>query len=410
MTSLLFLASAAIAAPRTVCFNIKIADDRNTRGCAEVGEDGARRGCDPGANIPALGQIVELWDKDPDGNDDYIGTWRKANEGRGCATFDWEALAVSIGETNPDVYVKLPRRVADSDGAVEITQIDYNTGAPSNKISFRAYEVDDCAFGDDCQIVPGGSLVPSTNVASNNARMFMALDSLQHTLEVFADAFTKDVTLVMPCDDGAGNGCTIANSPSDDEIQLKYADGNADPFAGPHELGHSLHKQRLDRNNLVGDCVNTPHTMTLENNEGCVTKEGFANFVYAASLWNDDDVDSVPRARGYSLERARPNFSPCSYNSGRSLAVTRAFWDLADANNEASVFPGSGDDSDNKSEVNIVMRWDSFDNGTANRKDHEGDPDGVNMRDYYWNNTWYFGGGIYDTLLSHNCLQWQDDG
>jgi hypothetical protein len=91
--------------------------------------------------------------------------------------------------------------------------------------------------------------------------------------------------------------------------------------------------------------------------------------------------------------------------------VARAFWDLDDWNNEAGAGAAvSWSDSLAYGTLDIVRGWQHFADGSGNRQNDESDQNGINMRDYYWNNTWWFANvNFIQTFLQHNCLQDQDD-
>lgn len=83
--------------------------------------------------------------------------------------------------------------------------------------------------------------------------------------------------------------------------------------------------------------------------------------------------------------------------------------DLDDFNNEA----GSGsaaafDDRLAYATDAIVRGWRQFPDGTGNREDFESGQDGVNMRDYWGNNSNRFtAAGAFETLIQRNCLSAQ---
>jgi len=90
--------------------------------------------------------------------------------------------------------------------------------------------------------------------------------------------------------------------------------------------------------------------------------------------------------------------------------------DLLDSNNEAAGAPATFADTFNISHTIIVDGWDVFASGQSNRQEDEvlgggGDPNGMNLRDYFANNTGgaNFGSGFFTTLLNHNCTGGQDD-
>src|SRR5688500_849970 len=97
------LSQFAYAAPRTVCFHLRLADDRYN--CAAATEAGARRPCNNGGHVDAVGHQVQLWDRDFNSDDDFIGTWYIGGEGTQCITFEWENASYSKGEPHPDTFL-----------------------------------------------------------------------------------------------------------------------------------------------------------------------------------------------------------------------------------------------------------------------------------------------------------------
>ena len=89
--------------------------------------------------------------------------------------------------------------------------------------------------------------------------------------------------------------------------------------------------------------------------------------------------------------------------------VTRSFWDLDDGTSEAAAAPAVTADNLNASSTFIAQGWDVFPSGTADNQDFEGnngDVHGVNLWDYYDNNTGRFTASkLRDTLLEHNCME-----
>jgi hypothetical protein len=112
-----------------------------------------------------------------------------------------------------------------------------------------------------------------------------------------------------------------------------------------------------------------------------------------------------------NFDAATPTASTCSANRGIPLQVARAFWDLDDWNNEAGAGDaGSSNDRLAYGTLDIVRGWLHFASGSGNRQKGEGGQNGVNMRDYYWNNTWWFANPAFmETFLQHNCLQDQEN-
>ena len=52
------------AADRTVCFDLRIQMASDIIDCGDANDSAVRRICEPGAQVAAIGQRVELWDKD----------------------------------------------------------------------------------------------------------------------------------------------------------------------------------------------------------------------------------------------------------------------------------------------------------------------------------------------------------
>ena len=59
------------------------------------------------------------------------------------------------------------------------------------------------------------------------------------------------------------------------------------------------------------------------------------------------------------------------------------------------------------STVEIAEGWVYFPQGNDNCENYESGADGVNAKDYYYNNDTRFS-GIYTSFISHNCLLYQD--
>jgi hypothetical protein len=139
--------------------------------------------------------------------------------------------------------------------------------------------------------------------------------------------------------------------------------------------------------------------------------------VAAVSWWDPENTASAPVIDGFAVEAALPtNGTSCAGNRAIPGQVTRGFWDLDDANNEAGSPTPVGNDNDNDTRnytsVALINNWDNFPSGTADRQDSENDANGVNIWDYTWN-SWNTGGGWgsfenYETLVYHNCLDSQD--
>lgn len=407
----------AYAAEREVCFRMKFADARTD--CPTTTTTGALRGCTSG-NTDMVGHFVEAWDKDAgDGSgDEYIGVWWLSAGGTQCITFEWENASSSLGEVDPDVYLKYVNKVRATSGTSVTVEATDSAGNAHSKTSWRdgngsnadAYVAQNCQAGSACQILSGGGwMIPTSDTASQRAKRIMALDSVQHALQVYGSVLDENVIMRYPCDpNGCGSSRAISQTVFDIDDDSSVTSGKV----APHELGHVLQMQMFDRNGLRDDCSlnGAGHSLTSIEYESCATTEGWANYVAAVSWYNPANSGSVPMGWGYNFETATPiHTSSCSNSGHTELQVAKAFWDLDDANNEAGVAPAVGDDLKNSTSSFISTAWKQFPDGTGNGADQESDRDGVNAKDYFRNNQTRFSGAFEETFLNHNCLNHQTD-
>ena len=125
----------------------------------------------------------------------------------------------------------------------------------------------------------------------------------------------------------------------------------------------------------------------------------------AVSFWDPANAASAPARFGFDYVTATPSSAVCSSNAAIEGMVARAFWDLDDSTSEAGAAPAAIADSYNATSTFIAQGWDEFANGTGNHDDGESDRDGVNLQDYYFNNSARFVSvNLDDTLLDHNCM------
>jgi hypothetical protein len=406
------------AATRTVCFELKIADDRTN--CPVASTPGSKRACNPGANIDAVGHVFELWDKDDAANapDEYIGKWVIGGTGRVCATFEWENSPgdIDLGEDNPDVYVRYINRVnRTTGGAIYVQGVDTD-GSSVPVTSWRdgddndpdAYVAEECTTGHNCDIVANGSLIPESDTASERGMRIQALDSAQHALETYGAIMDTSVELHYPGKAGCEPSCFVSRS----EVHVAEAFGD-DAFYPTHELGHAVQMQEFNQDYLRDVCGGS-HTLTSSETDSCSTTEGWADYVAVVSWYEPNNKNSKPQALGYKFEAAAPYASECEDNRGIELQVARAFWDLDDAKNEEGQAPALSRDYSNYTTRDIARGWRNFEDGTdMYLDDYYDDDNGVNMYAYYYNN-WYnppFTDNVADflkTLVDHNCLQYQE--
>lgn len=402
----------AVAATRTVCYEVGFLDGMDPLNCALEDEDGARRHCSPGAIRPAVGAIIELWDKDPTSKDEFIASFQIAGTGLRCATFEWEMNAASKGEANPDVYIKYifkTRKIACV-GCALVEGRDA-AGKPVAAASWRdgpsgdadRFVAQNCTTAGPCDIRPGKILLPGGSIASQNGLLAMALDAAQHTLEVFSDAFTDHVKLFF-------EGSRRLETAGQTQINLP---ANDDARGGvPHELGHAMQAQLFNIPTLAHPCEF--HTLDNTTNDGCATAEGWGDYVQAVSWWNPSNTDALPRMEasptgGANLEDFDPP-SGCSYLGQTERAVAMAFWDLDDTNNEPhSDWNADADDLDDETSLDIAFGWAEFSPGPGDNQSEESTADGVNAKDYKANNAARFSSTFEETFIDHNCLTGQDE-
>ena len=424
---------AALAATRTVCFNLTFREGRTTANSPSDSEPGNKRGRHADDTpTPAVGHLYELWDKDSDGADEFIGRFIKTTDGRGCTTFEWENADISVhkGEANPDVYVKYINEVRHTGLLGNKVRAVDETESPYPDISWRngdgvdpdAFVAVDCTAGASCDIVPPGVSLGITvsNTTSRSDRV-LALDTAQRALETFNAEFdyASDgvIDMIFPCVNGVTPGSTcpgLASAVDRDTFIINGTAGATNGRSSAHELGHLLHFIELGRDSLAFDysLSGSSWSRTAPEHESAAVMEAWADFVSVASWWDDENPASLPRVSSLQVEDAAPFATNCSDNSGLALQVTKGFWDLIDSNNEGAALPAVWGDSFNTSPRAVSDGWSRFGNGTGNRDDNEpaaSDPDGRNLRDYFHNNELVFGSGFFTTLMNHNCTGTQDD-
>jgi hypothetical protein len=413
--SVMTMAAEAIAAPREVCFSLKFADGRYN--CPNPGTS-VLRGCQAGSDVDAIGHQVELWDKDDDSPDDLIGTWYIGGPGTQCITFEWENAPVSAGEPNPDIFLRYINRINRTGYSNYIyTEAVRTDGSAHPGTTWRNGEAGDpdryvareCTAGRTCYIFPAGYLLPTSDVASERARRIMALDSAQHTLQVFGEIMNRNARLHYP---GRAD-CTTSCAPDRESFHIHVTQG-ADGILTGHEIGHLIQMQVFGQDNLTDDLSKNGSngwSLTSDEYDSGATTEGWASYVGAASWFEPNNASTNPIGWSVNFDAAAPTASTCSGNRGIPLPVARAFWDLDDWNNEAGAgVAGSWNDRLAYGTLDIVRGWQHFADGSNNRQNDESDQNGLNARDYYWNNTgWFASADFLQTFLQHNCLQDQDD-
>ncbi|MDD5306785.1 MAG: hypothetical protein PHU25_05635 [Deltaproteobacteria bacterium] len=424
------MTSKASAATRTVCFDLRLSDDRTY--CPMKGDIynyDAKRTCDPGGFVGIRGWLFELWDKDTDSGDDYCGEYFLGGTGLQCLTVEWENSACAAdGEANPDFFIRLKPQVAGSHDSAILTALkgdgsrhsgtSWRNGPSGNPDKWVAVN---CQHGSNCYILPGGILVPVTDPTGDRYQAYLAIDSAQRTLETFQSAMelrTEGINAYvdhvenLPVPGGnPDNNCPGGCSWDRWNIAIPYGAPAIDGQVSTHELGHVLQRREFGRDELNDNCSLNGNGWTpiVSEFESCATQEGWASYVAVVSWWNPDysyppGAPSNARYHGNFVENAIPYSSNCETNGHLALQVIKFFWDLDDVNNEGAVAPATTADTWTNSTTGLLNVWHLFPDGTDNRENYEGDGldvDGVNLRDYSYHTS-----GLYPQE-QHNCVHLQ---
>ncbi len=422
--------SFAEAATRTVCFDLVIHNE-DQGDCPSVGGGhvGVRRECNMGGYVRPVGLEVELWDADDVlANDDYIGTWRQQN-GLTCVTFTWEGASYQENEPDPDVYVKIKNRVLLA-GSTTNLRILTEAGSVYTYVTSRSMTngiANNCHSGQ-CLINNGDPFYVNGDQASDYSWALMAMDDGQRTLaQYWTEMPTGTIDIVYPsdiyfggisfCDGGTNSAVTTTRH------KIDVCPGWA--FMAqlvPHELGHVVmgNEFGLDPVDFVGDYTKgggaSEWNPTSDEYDGVAVAEGWANYVAAVSWWDPENTGADPFDYDFSIvgddkwvwiEDAAPwEAGSCGLNRGVPLQVTKAFWDLDDAHNEAATAPGTSYDTQDLSTTDIAAAWSDFASGTGNHQTQEitVNENGDNIWDF-----WYRlpSGSNQTNFAVHNCVQSQ---
>jgi hypothetical protein len=411
-----FQLSAAIAATRTVCVHLAYNDDRVD--CPAPGTTGARYTCQPANGwSTALGHTLELWDKDPTGGDEFIGYFvtGRTPGSASCFAFEWENASYSLGEANPDVYIRYRYEAsgqanglfvqAQDENGNRFTTITWRNGTSSNS---EAHVAMDCTNGSSCWINGGGILYPNSSGSSPETVGMGGIDAAAAALVPFISVEDINPSRLIPlkiytnaCSGGCANIATI------------WATWTkaTQPEVMTHEMGHVMQFRAVD-NELGGNDTNKNDPsgswgMWSDEHEEVTLVEGFATYVGVVSYYDPQVSAVVPIFGGSNVETN--SFTNCSTSHVFVGSVIRGLWDIDDINNEsahASVDSGYADATSIATPL-LMTYWTYFPSGTGNRQRQESDVDGPNIRDYAVNS------GLTTTgtrsLIDHNCLEGQDN-
>ena len=428
------VSTASVGATRTVCGYVNFWDKRsNCSGCGTSCEPGRIDPCTPDTKKSARGLVVELWDYDSDGGDEYIGAWKWDN-GYRCMTFEWENAAYSKGETNPDIYMKISGWKLRTGTAeyVYLRNPDWTT--PADMTWRTTNRVNECTGGAPC-VFPSEHII-GTNSRSDSWTILMNMgNSIENPYLVFANYLVKELRVrwaphCIDCGDPSQGpddcACGSATAGFADRDQIRVVDSSVWPwYVAAHEFGHVTQLALLGRTSLRCDYgPDGDHSLTGVNPDSGATAEGWAHYVACRGYWDPENSSSVPYIFGFDFESATPvNHDPgdtCADNRGVELQIGKSFWDLDDAASETYVAPAQTGDGINASTSDIAECWYEFADGTSNRQDFECDGDcdtsdgswdpqhGVNAWDYYYNCSHIFAASFYSSFLWHNCQQTMD--
>jgi len=394
---------------------------------------------------------VQLYDLDTSSSDDYIGTFianQTNSTSQFCANFNWDQTAQS--ETYPDVYAQIfwaVGRTGVSGARSELCFADNdddNDATTDNCTDVRAFNwrvhpYTDCgAFGSTCS----QTLLIDTDVTSDPTKRAMVLKGMGEFEGAFGGSDygrTDDTSIIWaawdvanPSHQHCGNTGTCTHShnwwtihPNNGAVYRTYE-------VAPHEEGHVLQLQRLGIGSYNTWVFGAHSAFIPDDTETMATIEGFAEFIAARSWFNSKSLTVQPLiglgGTFVDLESATPEFSGCANNNGTSeVQIAKAFWDLNDSHNEASVSPGSGNDTQDMSTPSVVNVWASFAAGSGNGDNKENnnphsvflsqtcncfvttDPDALNVRDYLAASPNNGDSNYQNTLLFHNNIQCQSD-
>jgi hypothetical protein len=412
------VSSAAHAATRKVCYEFLFNDQRFD--CPVTGDPGVRQACQQkymnfvtaadGDYSNPVGSYIELWDDDVNSNDEYIGTWVIGGTGQRCVTFEWEGAAYSKGEANPDIYLKWKSKSRAPGGGPSV-QAEQTNGTDYGDVSFSLSPFSNCAAGATCTF--SGYHVVSDDALTERGGRAQILNSAAHMLTVYYTIMDNEpIEVAWPASGSSAQnryqfqieGDSGAGGPGNENRALMGQ-------STAHELGHLLQMQMFEQDDLINDCSlgGSGHSISGTEFESCATTEGWAGYVAAVSFWDPANALAAPSRMGFDYVDAAPADATCSNNAAIEGMVTRSFWDLDDGTSEAAIAPAVTSDNLNATSTFIAQGWDVFASGTADNQDFEGnngDVHGVNLWDYYDNNTGRFvASKLRDTLLEHNCME-----
>jgi hypothetical protein len=401
----------ARAADRTVCYEVRIRMHPSIDNFTSAADTGERRATQAGAYVAAIGQVVEVWDKDPGSNpDDLIGTWVIGNSGVRCVTFPYEGQPYAEGDANPDVYIKLKLESRNTNGVGPKLQAIQDNGTDFPSYSFRGANDDDdvyvynnCPTGVECRIYPAGYMAPALGDESAQAAALRNLDFGQRMLQVYGGTLGTATILLEIAGTNTCNGqIAPACTPDANNIQMNTSQ-DLNGLVVTHELGHILQLRMYDLGGAeIDPDYGADNTWNWNSNENAstATAEGWAEYVAAVSWWNPGGPNNAHLEDDENIENADPLSGTCSSNAGKPGQVAKAFWDLDDFPNEALDSPATAADNQNVGTTTMAHIWEQLPAVTSNGGSLEPNPNGRNMWDY-----WRAEFALGSNFIYHNCLE-----
>lgn len=383
------------------------------------------------------GLHVEIWDRNFTVGDTKLGEmvldYEYTSSGYACFEFEWDTNDTPPNDIWPDPYVKTKykvKKVKESGEAEKFTQIcaqdqnQYGNCQSVWVVNWRDYYYSNCS--GTC--VEYRKLMFSTDATSVWNKRAMVIRSAQHFEDVYGEhPYRSDSNYIWACQTTETDCGTVESHDRKwIEFNITHSSRYREWETPVHELGHCFQKQLLNRDTyfyyaIQGDIW----SVTTDSH---ATLEGWPYYVAMVSYWNPDNSLSRPLLKGSDVEEPEPESDSQLNNAKIILQVTKAFWDVDDANNENSESPGLYNDRFNADTEDIASGWYSnssgvgvwFCSGTLNHMNMEDDPtvgepdsNALNVEDYYWNadqrDSFTPETDFRNTLLYHNNLQWQSN-
>lgn len=361
--------------PITYCVSIQFLSD--FQDCPSQ-DNGSRwpLTCSSSAYRNLNGLVVDLFDKDNSGGDDYISTHKLSYSGATgevCISTTWDTNREAV----PDVYPEFRWVVQDNNSSTsrfsqvcDAVSTSSTSCTAEHVLNLRDFAVTDCSF---CSLSVG----VSSSATSNNTKRAMIAFAAQRFEDAFSSASGRTHNILFSFDDTTCSG----NCNSNRWINRSNTDNNAHRRwdSQAHESGHALQRQLWEDDDSPSNGTCPPsHYLEVMEPETCATSEGWATFVSMVSWWDPNNVDSRPNLFGFQIETDACFFCSCSHDSDTELAVIRTFWDLDDQHDD-------GIDTRGVSTNSILQTWDAFPAGTANHDEDEPGDFAHNLWDFYAN-------------------------